>query len=60
VHHLNALGTHTVVMINGTVARRVQNGRTTAAGSGLQMNMQDGVLALNLPLRGTTELLYNT
>jgi len=56
VHQLNAQGTH-AVLINGTVAGRVRDGRATAAGSGLRMDIRDGVLALNLPLRATTEVV---
>ncbi len=56
VHQLNVEGSH-AVLFNGTVAGRVQDGRATAAGTGLKMDMRDGALALNLPLRTTTEVV---
>jgi hypothetical protein len=56
VHQLNPQGAH-AVLIDGRLAGRVQDGRASAAGSGLLMDMHDGVLALSLPLRASTDVV---
>lgn len=56
VHRLDPQAMH-AVSIGGVLVGRVQQGRATAAGSGVAMDLRDGVLALDLPLRGATDLV---
>jgi len=58
VHQLVASADY-AVLVNGSLAGRVQSGRAVSAGDGFTMGIQGPILALELPLREAIDLVIH-